>query len=124
MPTKKPSPATRDVSQQLTAAQAREQLTYALDEGGFNIPERGHVRDRMQERDVSVVEIVKIAEKGVIPRAGEFENGSWRYQVWRGEVGIVVMFITADKSRVCTVLEFVTRKLKRQKRAAAARKKR
>lgn len=118
------SPSIRDVSQQLTAAEAREQLTFVLCHGGFDIPKKGHVRDRMQERDVSVAQIIAIAEKGVIANAGEWENGSWRYRVWRGELGIVVMFITSDKSRLCTVLELEIRKRRRQRKASMTRKKR
>ena len=113
----------RDVSQQLSASEAREQLTYVLEQGGFNIPSRGHVRERMENRDISVAQIVAIAEKGKISRAGEWENGSWRYQVWRGDIGIVVMFITTDKSRVCTVLELEVRTRRRQRKSSLKRKK-
>ena len=116
------TPADRDIGQMLTAAQAREQLSYVLEHGGFSIPSQGHVRERMEERDITVAQVVSVAEKGRIDGAGEWENGSWRYRVWRGEIGIVVMFVATDKSRVCTVLEVEIRKRRRQRNARARKK--
>jgi hypothetical protein len=78
------------MNEPLTTAQVRSLLNGIL-AAGARITFAPHVDDSMAKRQVSLQEILAVLRGGAV-RPGEFENGSWRYQVRGGRLTVVVTF--------------------------------
>lgn len=50
-----------------------------------------HAEQRMQERNLSSVDVVNVLRAGVVAPA-EHENGSWRYRVRTPRIEVVIAF--------------------------------
>lgn len=73
----------------LSPAQVRTCLNQILDAGRVTFST--HVEDMMKARKVSLQDLLAVLRGGAV-RPGEFENGSWRYQVRSGKSTVVVTF--------------------------------
>ena len=78
------------MNEPLTTTQARAFLNAIL-AAGSRIDFARHVEDAMAARRVTLPELLAVLRGGAV-RPGEFENGSWRYQVRGGKLTVVVRF--------------------------------
>jgi len=60
-----------------------------------------HAEERMKQRRITTVDCINILRGGVV-KEGEYENGSWRYQVCTPKMCVVIRFESED------ILEIVT----------------
>jgi hypothetical protein len=60
-----------------------------------------HAEEQMKKRRISMVDCINVLRGGSV-REGEYENGSWRYQVHTPKMCVVIRFESE------TILEVVT----------------
>ena len=60
-----------------------------------------HAEEQMKKRRISTVDCVNVLRGGVV-NEGEYENGSWRYQVRTPKICVVIRFESEE------ILEVVT----------------
>jgi len=80
---------------------AAKKLVYQIITEGIVTYSQPHAEEQMKKRHISMVDCINVLRGGVV-REGEYENGSWRYQVRTPKMCVVIRF-ESD-----TILEVVT----------------
>lgn len=50
-----------------------------------------HAEEQMKKRRISIVDCINVL-RGGIAKEGEYENGSWRYQIYTPKLCVVIRF--------------------------------
>lgn len=74
---------------------AKKLLRKILSEG-FVTYSRPHALDRMNERNISVLDCENVLRAGIVDEA-EFENGAWRHHVRTQKIIVVVEFLSEEE---------------------------
>ena len=80
---------------------AAKKLVLRIISGGMVTYSQPHAEEQMKKRRISLVYCINVLRGGSM-REGEYENGSWRYQVYTTKMCVVIRF-ESD-----TILEVVT----------------
>ena len=83
----------------LTAPAARKLIRTILKDGSVNFSK--HALDEMKKDKLVEIDVVNVLRAGVV-QPGEWENGSWRYQVRTARIVVVVAFRSETVARVVT----------------------
>lgn len=70
-------------------------------ENGLVTYAQPHAVDRMRTRQISTLDCENVLYGGVV-RGGEFENGSWRYQVHTPKMCVVIRFQEENVLQIVT----------------------
>jgi hypothetical protein len=90
----------------LRSKQVKTLILESLDTGAVRFSD--HARDKLANDGLVVADALRVMRGGVIA-AGEFEGGSWRYQIRSGSVVVVIAF-----ARLAPVLTVVVTAWKRK----------
>lgn len=65
-----------------------------------------HARTRMDERGVDELDVFEVLSRGRVPTKNhaQFEDGSWRYQVRRRDLTVVISFDDTTTTIIVTVM--------------------
>lgn len=80
---------------------AAKKLILQVISAGIVTYSQPHAEEQMKKRRISTVDCVNVLRGGAV-KEGEFENGSWRYQVCTPKMCVVVRFESGS------ILEVVT----------------
>ena len=83
----------------LSVPAARKLIRTILKEGAVNFST--HALDEMKKDRLVEIDVVNVLRGGVV-QPGEWENGSWRYQVRTARMVVVVAFRSETVLRVVT----------------------
>lgn len=84
----------------LKPGEARKLIQHIL-KNGYVTYSRPHAIERMEEREMDNSDCINILRGGKV-RAGEYENGSWRYRVETPKMAVVITFIDGDELMIVT----------------------
>lgn len=89
-----------DATKRLDALQARKLLSRIL-RGKDSVAFGRHALERMEKHDLTKPDVINTIRCGTVGN-GELVNGSWRYRVETGRMGVVVAFLRESEAVVVT----------------------
>ena len=69
--------------------------------GGFVTYSRPHAIERLEERNLSMLDCENVLRAGVVDEA-EYENGSWRHKVRTNKIAVIIEFLSKEEILIVT----------------------
>ncbi len=80
---------------------AAKKLLRKILSDGFVTYSRPHAIERLEERNLSMVDCENVLRAGIVDEA-EYENGSWRHKVRTQKIAVIIQFLSEEEILIVT----------------------